>query len=106
MLTREIPDALAPFQVVGRHLRLRNRPVKSPGVARIGHDSVSRQDERAVTRILPYGLPGKSHELVHIELVIRKQDMILEMHRVGRGVVRKPRQGIIDSLRGEGAPVV
>ena len=44
---------------------------------------------------------GIAFELVDIELVVGEQDVVLEMLRIGRGVVAEPGQRVIDPLRGE-----
>ncbi len=64
---------------------------------------VARLDEGLVHR-----LPGRHlllrqpAELVHVELVVREQDVVLEVLGVGAGVVQQAVQRVVDALGGEG----
>ena len=65
-------------------------------------DDVARLDQRLVAGIrIGERLLRQHHELVHVELVVGEEHVVLEMQRTGRGVVREPGQRVVDPLRRE-----
>ena len=95
------PRVVRPDQVEGRHLRQPRRRRPGPPVA--GDHRVARLDEGGVARALVrQRREGVLDELVHVELVVGEEDVVLEMRRAGGGVMREPRQRVVDALRREG----
>mmetsp|Transcript_24077 Transcript_24077/g.44479 ORF Transcript_24077/g.44479 Transcript_24077/m.44479 type:complete len:426 (-) Transcript_24077:181-1458(-) len=95
------PRPVRPFQVIGRHLWHLARLCDHP-VAR-GDDRIASRDKGGIAAVWVVELlTGIGLELGHIELIVGEQHEVLEMHRIGGGVMRQPRQRIVDALGGEG----
>ena len=91
-------------QVVGGHLRRADRGGAGDIAAAQGvvGDDVPRLDEAGVMGV-PAGqvLLGDAAEFVDVEGVVGEDDEVLEMGRVGAGIVAQPEQRVIDARGGE-----
>ncbi|EKD61222.1 MAG: hypothetical protein ACD_54C00341G0003 [uncultured bacterium] len=91
---------IRPLQVIGRHLRRfrgwQNHPIRRADFL------ISRRHKAGIARgRIGQRRAGVSLEFINIELVVRKQHMILEMRRIGRSIMRQPGEAVIHPLRGE-----
>ena len=92
------------FEVIGRHLRQARKLAKV--AVRCRDPCIAGADKGGIARAgIAQRLAGEGLEFINIELVVGEEDVVLEMHRVGRGVMGQPRQRIIHPLRGEGRKV-
>ena len=91
-------------EMKGRHLRhaLGRGPNRSAAEARIAGHHVARPDEGFRTDLAGReALPARLRERIDIELVVREDHEILEVIRVGAGVVIEPAQRVIHARRPE-----
>ena len=89
-------------EVEGRHLR--RAPDRCAGAPVPGDDGVAGLDEGGVAGGgVGDGLERELDELVHVELVVGEQHVVLEVRGARRGVVGEPQQRIVDALGGERA---
>jgi hypothetical protein len=88
-------------QVIGGHLRHprgrragRNRFAE----ARIPGDHIARFDKRVIARVTVFhARAADAGERVDVELIVGKDHEVLEMLRIGSGIMIEPVQGIIDA---------
>ena len=88
-------------QVISRHLREALRRAAGDvraAEAGVAHDDVARRNERIVGRVaVRHVLAADLCECVDIELIVGEDHEVLEVLRVGAGVVVEPVQRIIDA---------
>jgi hypothetical protein len=86
--------------MVSRHLGLAHRRSRRrTGIANTGpgRDDIARLDKRIAYPIITgqHALATDARERIDIELVVGKDDKVLEVLRIGSGVVVEPMQRII-----------
>ena len=100
ILTSVMPAPFGAFQMIGRHLRQAGQG--GDNAIRLGDDRIAGGDKGGVAAGgVAQHLTCKPLEFIDIELVVCEQDMVLEMLWRGGGVMRQPRQRVIDALRGK-----
>ncbi len=85
------PGPTRALEVIGRHLR---QPLgHGQGPVRCGDLCIVGADKGGVAACrIGQRAAGEGLEFRDVELIVRKQHVILEMRRIGRGVMRQPRQ--------------
>ena len=95
--------ALRGDEVVRRHLRLARRHGARGGRAlAASRHAIAGFDEGGVLAVAGgHALAREAAELVDVELVVREQDVVLEVTGGGAGVVHEAVQRVVDALGGE-----
>ena len=91
------PVPIGPLQMIGRHLRRFGRRRQHP-VARGDGGIAARDKGRVAKRRVRQGRTRHEFKLVHIELIVGEQHIVLKMDRIGRRVMRQARERIINPL--------